>query len=161
MAEDDDVSGSPGGNAGGSAEGSAGDDATTPEETRPVLPPDPASATPHATPHPVLVTRWRDRAWSFRAMLAVALATLVIGGIAGGTVVALADDDDEHGHFWMGPGGPDDGMPPGWGPRHYRDGGPKWRWDDGTPDGPDMMPYGGQPTAPSPLTPSPSSGSTG
>jgi len=152
MAEDDDVSGSP--------ESSAEDDTTTPGDTRPVLPPDPAQAapppTPQPTPQPVLVTRWRDRAWSFRAMLAVALATLVIGGIAGGTVVALADDDDEHGHFWMGPGGPDDGMPPGWGPRHYRDGGPKWRWDDGPQDNPKMMPYG----QPSPPTPSPSSGST-
>ena len=150
MAENDDVSGSP------------EDDATTPGDTPPVLPPDPAlatpatpPATPSATPQPVLVTRWRDRAWSFRAMLAVALATLVIGGVAGGTIVALADDDNEHGHYWMGPGGPDGGMP--WGPRHYRDGGPKWRWDDGSQDGPDMMPYG----PPSPPTPSPSSGSTG
>jgi hypothetical protein len=141
MAENDDVSGSP--------ENSTENDAAMPEDTQPVLPPDPAPV----TQQPVLVTRWRDRAWSFRAMLAVALATLVIGGIAGGTVVAVSGDDDDHGYFRMGPGGPDGRMPPGMGQRRFHDGGPKWRWDDGSQDGPNMMPYG-QPTPPTPPTPS-------
>ena len=144
MADNDEVSGSP------------DHDAAPTEETRPVLPPDlaPEAMAAAAAPQPVLKTRWRDRAWSFRAMLAVALATLVLGGVAGGTIVAVAgDDNDDHGHFWMGPGGPGERMP-GWnGPRQFKDGGPKWQWNDGPqpPDG-GTTPYG----QPSPPTPSPS-----
>src|SRR5689334_9554610 len=63
------------------------DDAMPTEVTRPVLPPDPATGPgtdPAATASvPALKERWRDRVWSFRAMLAVALATLVLGGIVG------------------------------------------------------------------------------
>jgi hypothetical protein len=141
MAENDDVSGTP------------EDEAPTPGDTQRVLPPD----TPAATPQPVLKTRWRDRAWSFRAMLAVALATLVIGGIAGGAVVAATGgDDDDHGYFRMGPGGPG-GRMHGWGPREFKDGGPQWRWNDGQPPGPGLTPYGQQaPTTPLP-SPSPKS----
>jgi hypothetical protein len=124
MADDDNVSG----------EAADGEDATT----------QPAQ--------PVLVTRWRDRAWSFRAMVAVALATLLLGGIAGGTIVAVADDgNDGHSRFLMGPGGRADRMPPGWrGHRHFQDGGPQWRWNDGPPPpGGDVTPYG-QPSPPAP-----------
>jgi hypothetical protein len=136
MADNDDVSGD--------------QDATPPEETRPVLPPDPAADPTVATtaPAPVMKARWRDRAWSFRDMVAVALATLVLGGIGGGTIVAVADDDND-GHFRMGPGGSGERMP-GWrGPNQFQDGGPNWQWKDG-PQPPD-----GQPSAPTP-TPSPS-----
>jgi hypothetical protein len=126
-----------------------------PEQTRPVLPPDPAAEPVAAgVSAPVMKARWRDRAWSFRAMLAVALATLLLGGIAGGTIVAVADDDHDQRHAWMGPGGPGKRMPPDWrGPRHFQDGGPGWRWNDGPqpPDG-DVTPYG----QPSPPTPTPS-----
>lgn len=114
-------------------------------ETSPVIPPDaPAPA------RPVLVPRWRDRAWSFRAMLAVALATFLVGGLAGGAIVAMADDDHpDHGRFVIMPGGRGDRMPPGWRmPHRFRDGGPQWRWDDG-PQPP------GSGTAPD-STPSPS-----
>jgi hypothetical protein len=141
MAENDDVSGIP------------EDDATTPGDTQRVLPPD----TPAPTPQPVLKTRWRDRAWTFRAMLAVALASLVIGGIAGGAIVAAAGGDDDDGYYRMGPGGPGGRMPPGMGPRRFRDGGPQWRWQDGQPPGPELTPYGQQ----APPTPTPSPGSTG
>ena len=143
MADNDDVPGSP-------------DHDTTPEQTRPVLPPDPAvEPTPARTaPAPVMKARWRDRAWTFRDLVAVALATLLLGGIAGGTLVAVADDDHDHRHFRMGPGGPGERMRPDWGgPRQFHDGGPQWRWKDGPrpPEG-DLTPDQ-QPTAP---TPSPS-----
>jgi len=138
MADDDNVSGTP-----------DGGEAPT-EETAQV----PLDA-PQPAAQPVLVTRWRDRAWSFRAMIAVALATLLIGGIVGGTIVAVADDgNDGHSRFLMRPGGRADRMPPGWrhGPR-FQDGGPMWRWNDGPqpPDG-NVTPYG----HPAPPTPSPS-----
>ena len=128
-------------------------EATPTEETRPVLPPEPVAAPPHATTTPVMKPRWRDRVWTFRAMLAVALATLVLGGVVGGTIVALADDDhDERGYLRMGPG---DRMPPGWrGPRHFHDGGPGWRWNDGPqpPDG-GTTPYGQPSPSPTPTPP--------
>jgi hypothetical protein len=146
MAENDDASGTP------------TNDPPTSADHRPVLPPDPAAAATPAPAAPVLRTRWRDRAWSFRAMLAVALATLLIGGFAGGTVVALADDGRDHHdhHHRMGPWGPGDAMPP-WrrdhGPRRFGgDGGPQWRWDDGPrPPGEGTSPF----TEPPPPTPSP------
>jgi hypothetical protein len=132
------------------------------DDTRPVLPPDPLAepAEPTAVaPAPILKTRWRDRAWSFRAMLAVALATLVLGGIAGGAIVAASDGGDGHSRFLIGPGGRMHKVPPGWrGPRRFQDGGPQWRWNDGPPAPPNVQPYqqpGPSAPAPSPL-PSPS-----
>jgi hypothetical protein len=147
MAEDDEVSG-------GTDHG-----ATPEDETRPVLPPDRVADQTAVTapPTPVMKPRWRDRVWSFRAMLAVALATLVLGGVVGGTIVAVADDDQgDHGRFRMGPGGRFERMPPGWrGPRQFHDGGPQWRWDDGPPPpGPGTTPYGTP--SPAPTTPTPS-----
>jgi hypothetical protein len=139
MADNDDVSRAPNG------------DAAPTEPTRPVLPPDSAAAA--AAPQPVLRQRWRDRAWSFRAMLAVALATLLLGGIVGGIVVAVADDDHDD-HPRMGHWGPGMRVPPGWRePRRFDEGGPRWRWEDG-PRQPDSStaPF----EQPSPSTPSPS-----
>lgn len=55
---------------------------------------------------PVLVPRIRDRVWSFRAMLAVGIAALLIGGAGGAAVVAATGHDDDRpriGRF----GGPD------------------------------------------------------
>jgi hypothetical protein len=129
MAENDDVPGTP------------EDDATS-GDTRPVLPPDAPAPAPAPAPQPILKTRWRDRAWSFQAMIAVALATLLIGGIAGGVIVAAASDDDDHGHFWMGPGGPGGRMPPGMREHRFRDGGPRWQWNDPEPQDPPLTPYG-------------------
>lgn len=145
MADNDEVSGAP------------DRDETPAEETRPVLPPDPAAQTAAArsAPAPVLKTRWRDRAWTFQAMVAVAAASLVIGGVAGGVIVAASDGDDD-GQYQMGPWGPGGGMPPGW-QRH----GQKWRWKDG-PRTPMMTPFGdGDGTTPETPAPTPSPGSTG
>ena len=137
--------------------GSADHDATPTEETAAVPPQDPATEPAAATtsPGPVMKARWRDRAWTFRAVLAVALATLVLGGVVGGTIVAVADDHDGQGRFRVGPGGRFERMPPGWrGPRQFHDGGPQWRWNDGPqPPGQGVTPYGTpspQPTPPAP-----------
>ncbi len=59
--------------------------------------------------------RFADRVWSFRAMLAVAVASLVIGGGIGSAVAAVSGDDDQDergrvGRFVDGPrGGPGEG----------------------------------------------------
>jgi hypothetical protein len=141
MADNDDVSETP-------------EDAAAPvDDTRPVLPPDTTEDAAAPAAQPVLKTRWRDRAWSFRALLAVALATLVLGGVAGGAIVAASDDDhDGPGRFMMGPGGPGNRLPPGFrGHRRFDDGAPKWRWDEGPEQAPNVTPFG----EPSPPTPSP------
>jgi hypothetical protein len=128
------------------------------------------SEQPVAAPGPAVAvaqTRWRDRVWSFRAMIAVAVASLIIGGIGGGLVGGVLGfvvghhvDRSEMGPWGPGMHGP--GMHgPKWRERGHG-GGPGWRWDDGGPQGP-LTPYGG-PSAPNP-TPTPSStpspGSTG
>jgi len=43
--------------------------------------------------------RFTDRVWSFRAMLAVALASLVIGGGVGSAIAAVSSDDDHDGRL--------------------------------------------------------------
>ena len=145
MAENDDVRGTPADDGGTPVEppDEPGVDRTSTAGR--VLPPDPA-----ATSAPVLKTRWRDRAWTFRAMLAVAAASLVIGGITGGLVGAAVDDDHDDG-YRMGPGGPGMLMPPG---RRNHDG-PHWRWRDGPQQPPELTPNGSPGTpAPSPSAPS-------
>ena len=125
----------------------------TPAVGQPEVAP-PAATVPAATapaPAPILKTRWRDRAWSFRAMIAVAAASLVVGGIAGGVIVGAASDDDHgnHGNHRMGRWGPGAGMPPGWqrhGPRNFNGPG-------GAPGGP-MMPYGNGEQGATPVPPS-------
>jgi hypothetical protein len=124
--------------------------AETTAQPDPVLPPETA-----APAQPVLVPRLRDRAWSFRAMLAVAAATFLVGGLAGGAIVGLTrDDHPDRGRFMIMDGR--DGMPPGWRmPHRFRDGGPQWRWNDGPPPGSGTAPDG-QPTNPTPSpTPKP------
>src|SRR4051794_14958010 len=72
---------------------------------------------------PIMKPRWRDRAWDFRSMIAVAVASLLVGGIIGGAIGAAASGDEDQGRMQrFGPGA---GMPPGW--RH----GPRWRWNEG------------------------------
>lgn len=117
--------------------------------------PDGDPVAPPEAPGPVLKTRWRDRAWSFRAMIAVALATLLIGGLAGGTVVAMADDDHDGRRIHrMGPWGPGAQLPPGWRHRHFNDGSPQWRWNDGPQPPDDMLTPSPRPEPPS-ASPSP------
>lgn len=137
MAENDDVPGSP-------------EDAATPVEETPVRP----------AREPVLKTRWRDRAWTFRAMIAVALASLVIGGVTGGVIGAAADHGDRRDRMdrmgRMGPWGPGHG--PGRGRGGFADDGPGWRGNG--PQAPPLTPYG-VPTPTNPASPAPSPGSTG
>jgi hypothetical protein len=109
--------------------------------------------------------RWRDRVWSFRAMIAVALASFIIGGLGGGLVggalgFVVGHHDGRHEMGPWGPGMRGPGMDgPGWrGRGHGFGGGPGWRFDDGGPQAP-LTPYGG-PSA-TPPTPTPSPGSTG
>lgn len=157
MADNDDVSGSVDPGPEPSADAGPG----TPESATAPLPAQ--SAPDSAAAAPVLKTRWRDRAWSFRAMLAVALATFLIGGIAGGVVVAASDQGDRDmpsrmgqwgpGGMMRGPGGMMRG--PRWkmrDPRGFNGGGPGWRWDDG-PEPPELTPYDG--TTPTPPTTTP------
>ena len=120
MAENENVTGRP-----------AADDNGAETASGPTVPPE--------AREPVLKTRWRDRAWTFRAMIGVALASLLVGGLAGGAVMAAADDgdDDRFRHHRMGPWGPEVDGPRGWrphGPRGFEDRGPRWRWDDGSED---------------------------
>ncbi|MCW2783785.1 MAG: hypothetical protein JWP74_302 [Marmoricola sp.] len=53
---------------------------------------------------PILVPRLRDRAWSLRSLLAVGLASLLIGGAGGATIVAATHDD--HSPRFLRVGGP-------------------------------------------------------
>ena len=99
-------------------------------------------------------------------MLAVAAASLVIGGVAGGVIGAATAGDGDEGHYRMVPGGPGLKLPPGWrhrGPGFNGPGGPQWRWNDGQQSGQQLTPYGGaSPSTPGPATPSPSApGATG
>jgi hypothetical protein len=109
---------------------------------------------------PIMKPRWRDRAWDFRSMIAVAAASLLVGGIVGGAIGAAANGDDDHGRMQrFGPGA---GMPPGW---HRQ--GPRWHWNEGPNNGPGgpggpLTPYGtGGGTAPQPPSASPSPGTAG
>jgi hypothetical protein len=68
--------------------------------------------------------RFTERLWNFRAMVAVALAALLLGGGLGAAIAAVSHDDgpDRHGRFarfgdgppgpFTGPGGPH-GFAPG------------------------------------------------
>lgn len=85
----------------------------------------PAAPLPAAGPVPTKV-RWRDRAFHLRAVLAVGLASLVVGAGVGVGTTLLVDDGhgDGPGRHWMDHGrGPGGGFPgPG-----GRDGGPGFR----------------------------------
>lgn len=53
--------------------------------------------------------RFSDRAWSLRAVIAIALVSVILGGLAGAALASAGDDRDDRGmHFRRG--GP---MPPG------------------------------------------------
>ena len=92
-----------------------------------VPPPVPATEPVQATgPVPTKV-RWRERAFTLRSLVAVALAGVVIGAGAGVGTTLLVDDDhgDGPGRHWMdgpgrggfpGPGGPGRGDRPDFAP---------------------------------------------
>jgi hypothetical protein len=72
--------------------------------------------------------RLRDRLWSFRAMIAVALASVIVGGLAGAALGNVSDGND--GRFGPGQGrfqrgGP--GAPPGMMNGHRQDRLKEWR----------------------------------
>lgn len=108
------------------------DHAATAPESAPETAPDTA---PAATPEPA--AGFTSRVWSFRAMVAVALASLVIGGGIGSAIAAVSGDDESDDRVRIGrfdggngrgpggfPGGRefDDQMPglPGGGMREFR-----------------------------------------
>lgn len=82
----------------------AGDDLTpeNPDDTAvdPSVPVDPApdpAPEPTPEPTPAAAPRFTDRVWSFRAMIAVALAALVLGGGVGSAIAAVSNGDDQPG----------------------------------------------------------------
>lgn len=75
-------------------------------------------------PAPVLKTRWRDRAFTLRAMVAVGLAGLVLGAGAGAGTALVANQDDGPDFRHQRMGGPGEGGFPGWGGRDGQDGPP-------------------------------------
>jgi hypothetical protein len=89
------------------------DDPTTEPDEGVPAPAEPAAeqttvsneAAPVATPGP----RFTDRVWNFRAMVAVALAALLLGGGLGAAIAAVSHDDgpDRHPGFMRWQGGPD------------------------------------------------------
>jgi hypothetical protein len=101
-----------------------------PPQSRPVLPPDPdlnptqalpADQSPNeyadqpTAPPPPPRQRLRDRLWSFRAVIAVALASVIVGGLGGAALASVSNNGDQ-GRFGPGAGrfnrgGP--GSPPG------------------------------------------------
>ncbi len=81
------------------------DDQAAAADQAPAVAPEPPNAAPQGP-------RLRDRAFAFRAVVAVAAATLLIGAAGGAGLAAWAEDDDgpRVGRFADGPG---------WeGPRH-------------------------------------------
>jgi hypothetical protein len=109
-----------------------------------VLPPDPAL---HGEGSPPPKQRFVDRLWSLRAVIAVALASVIIGGLGGGALASAGEDQDAR----PGPGHrfhPGRQMPPP-GMQRWRDG--QGNGQDNR--GPGMMP--GQPGAPTPTPVSP------
>ncbi|MFB9763620.1 hypothetical protein ACFFOS_04410 [Nocardioides kongjuensis] len=75
-------------------------------------PPDVPPAPP--APAPVLKTRWRDRAFNLRAMVAVGLAGLVLGAGAGAGTALVAGHDDGPDFRHQRIGGPGEREFPGW-----------------------------------------------
>ncbi len=91
-----------------------------PHATR-VIPPDRAPVAPQP--------RFVDRLWSLRAVIAVALASVILGGLGGAALASASGDQDGRRGPARGPGmGP--GMGPG-GQRGVRPGPPGWYWREG------------------------------
>ena len=69
-----------------------------------------------AQPGPAPV-RFRDRVLGMRGVIAVALASVILGGVGGAALGAVSSGDDENGGFGRGPGsfqpGQNGQLPPG------------------------------------------------
>jgi hypothetical protein len=96
-----------------------------PDHTR-VLPPDRSPDGPKQ--------RFVDRLWTFRALIAVALASVILGGLGGAALANAGSKDDNRrggpfpGRMGQRPGNPM--MPPGNGGRLLPPGNQQWQWDD-------------------------------
>lgn len=142
-----------------------------PPESRPLPPPDPDQNPTQALPvegstapaahQPVTAPakqRLRDRLWSFRAVIAVALASVIIGGLGGAALASVSEGGDDgrfgpgQGRFNRGgPGGPPGMMNRGPGRRNPgpdRRGMGQRHWEYG--DGPGVQPGGPPVPSPSP-----------
>jgi len=102
MAENDEPTPAPEGGAPAPAE-------TAPEQTSETAV-QPAAAT-EAASVAAEKQKFTDRLWNFRAMVAVALAALLLGGGTGAAIAAVSHDDGNERHpgfmrFQDGPGGP-------------------------------------------------------
>jgi len=138
-----------------------GDMTELPPDSRPVPPPDgeatPTQAIPaEGTTATAPKQRFRDRVWGLRAMIAVALASVILGGLAGAALGSFGDHGDEgrfgpgHGRFQRGgPMGP-----PGMMRWKERQDFKQWQRDQ---QGPPGVPPSPPTPAPTPATPTPSS----
>ena len=145
-----------------------------PPESRPAAPgPDhqptqalPAQQAPAPEPAPDVgpapeKQRLRDRVWSFRALIAVALASVIMGGLGGAALANVAQDDDERrlgpGQGWFDREGP--GGPPGLMKERKRERIEKWRRGMGQRQWGQEGPPGIRPSdLPTPPAPTPTTG---
>ena len=126
-----------------------------PPEPRPAPPPEPDPAHTRVLPPdrepPAPRQRLSERLWSFRSVVAVALVSVIIGGLGGAALANVAQDDERRfgpGQSRFDRGGP--GGPPGMMDERRRERLQDWRremrqrqWGQ---DGPPGVPPSGQPT---------------
>lgn len=135
------------------------------------LPPESRSATPEPDQTRSLPAqgpekqRLGDRLWSFRSVIAVALASVIVGGLGGAALASVAHDDDEGrlgpGRARFNRGGPGEG--PGMMDERRRERMEQWRDQGGTgqrewgwgQDGQRGTPPSGLPTPTRPTPPGP------
>ena len=113
---------------------------------------------------PPLTWRLNERDWSFRSVIAVALVSLIIGGLGGAGLASVGQDDDERhlgpGHGRLdksgrdGPLGMDKRRPDRMKQWHQQRGLGQRQWgQDGTPGVPPSRQP--KPSRPTPLSPTP------
>ncbi len=135
-----------------------------PPESRPAPPPEPDPNDTRVLPPdrepPGPKQRLSERVWSFRAVIAVALASVIVGGLGGAALASVAQDDDDRrsgpGQARFNRGGPGGG--PGTMDQRRRERMKEWRDQRGQgqrqwgQDGPPGVPPSG---LPSPTRPTP------
>lgn len=80
------------------------------DDVDPAAPPSPEPAPEPTSTGPTAPARvpWRDRVLGWRGVLAVALASLILGGLGGAALTVLVDDDEARDGWRHGPGHPGD-----------------------------------------------------
>jgi hypothetical protein len=143
-----------------------GDEAQAPTSVSEAVVPPVVETVAVAPPAPAR-PRLRDRVWSFRAMLAVAVATLLIGGAGGAAIVAATDHGHDRHRISRFAGGPGRGGPGGFGGYGNNGGGQQFRngpGQNGQQYGQNSGPQNGFPNPPGGTQPSapatPKSGSS-